>query len=394
MKTGRIATTFCTLAALSLAATHAHAKGGSGGNTAIKLVSTGVDADAAGRAKLRIKSPSDGRFEVQVAMVDPGAAYEVVVDGIRVGDIVGADDGTGRARFRTSPHSSRETLLGFDPRGSIIVIRNAAGEDVLAGDIPVDTNPANDGKIVCCVPDDSGAECEDRTADECVTRGGNVSTATSCLPNPCDTTTAPSEDKVICCIPDDSGPECEDRSIEECSAASGIVVKADTCAGDPCSAVPAVDPDTRCCLPDDSGNECEDRSPAECLASGGVDIGPGVCSADACASVTIPTGHETIRIRCEQRSSRSKISVDGAGLANGSYTAHVVSGASEAGAPVQNAVTGEVEFDFASEADDIAAGATAIPGSFLAGSAPSVTGQIVDANGTVVVEGTATCTVR
>ena len=51
----------------------------------------------------------------------------------------------------------------------------------------------------------------------------------------------------------------------------------------------------------------------------------------------------------------------------------------------------EVEFDFDSEGDDIAAGATAIDAGFIVGSPPQVTGQILDAGGAVVVGAIATC---
>ena len=51
----------------------------------------------------------------------------------------------------------------------------------------------------------------------------------------------------------------------------------------------------------------------------------------------------------------------------------------------------EVEFDFDSEPDDIAAGATAIAAGFIQGAPPQVTGQILDTSGAVVVQATVTC---
>ena len=38
---------------------------------------------------------------------------------------------------------------------------------------------------MCCIPDDSGAECEDRSADACAAQGGTVIDATDCSANPC-----------------------------------------------------------------------------------------------------------------------------------------------------------------------------------------------------------------
>ena len=36
--------------------------------------------------------------------------------------------------------------------------------------------------VVCCLPDDSGPECEDRTAAQCAAEGGVNLGAGSCLP--------------------------------------------------------------------------------------------------------------------------------------------------------------------------------------------------------------------
>lgn len=386
-----IATLDCVL---PFASSTALAGSGSGNKADLQLVATGIDPDASGRAKLRVRRADDGRFEVRLKGLEPGAAYQLVFSDIAVSEVIADDKGRARARLRSRPRSSTDGLLGFDPRGSILLVRNAAGEDVLAGDVPAGGNGFDETKIVCCVPDDDGAECEDRTADECLQEGGTVSTATTCLPNPCDTVTAPTDDDVICCLPDDSGPQCEDRTVAECSAGGGLVVAAGSCLDNPCAAVPSVDDDTRCCEPDDGGPGCEDRLPAECLARGGVDIGAGMCSIDSCAGVPIPTGDEALRVRCEKRSSRSRADVDASGLRDGAYTARLVSGASEAiGGPL-TAQLGQAQFDFDSDAGDIAAGATAIPPTFLEGASPSVTAQILDADGNVLIEGSANCSVR
>lgn len=47
------------------------------------------------------------------------------------------------------------------------------------------TSPEPDQDIRCCVPDDSGPECEDRTPAECASRGGVNLGEGSCTPNPC-----------------------------------------------------------------------------------------------------------------------------------------------------------------------------------------------------------------
>src|SRR5262249_28403829 len=148
--------------------------------------------------------------------------------------------------------------------------------------------------------------------------------------------------------------------------------------------------DIRCCIPDNSGPECEDRTLAECSAQGGVNIGPGSCTPNPCApgasttTTTLPgpgAGGGVVLVRCERRSDRSKVSVDGNDLSAGSYSARISSGSNTAMSGLQPTVGDEVEFDFDSDRGDIAAGATPIAADFIQGSPPQVTGQILDAGG-------------
>src|SRR5262245_2383178 len=183
------------------------------------LASTGVDPDARGKVKLAVRNLSDGKFEVKGQKLDPNATFDVLVDGVLVGQFTTTGGGTGRIRFRSRPRSPHDQLLGFDPRGALVVIRNAAGQDVLAVQL-ADSGAVGGGDVICCIPDDQGPECEDRTPEECAMQGGTVSTATSCLPNPCAGVPPPAED-VVCCIPDDTGPQCEDRTADECAAQGG-----------------------------------------------------------------------------------------------------------------------------------------------------------------------------
>jgi hypothetical protein len=101
-------------------------------------------------------------------------------------------------------------------------------------------------------------------------------------------------------------------------------------------------------------------------------------------------GGGAIRVRCERRgNSRSKISVDGNNLRNGTYTARVTSGANTATAAAQRSIGDEVEFDFDSNTGE---GGTRIPRTFIQGG--SVTGEILNAAGNVVRNQTARCEVR
>src|SRR5215468_3907770 len=347
------------------------------------LASTGVDPDARGKVKLTVRNLTDGRLDIKGQKLDPDATFDVLGNGVLVGQFTTTGGGNGRIRFRSRPRSPHDQLLGFDPRGALVVVRNAAGQDVLAVQL-ADSGSVNPGDVACCIPDASGAECEDRTLDECNMQGGTVSTATSCLPNPCAGEPPPVEADLVCCIPHDSGPECEDRTADECAAQGGIVVEATSCNPNPCEPVtPPANDDIQCCLANNGGAECEDRTPAECAVEGGTNAGAGTCTPDPCQSIPPPSANATVRVRCEVRSDRSKISVDGDNLATGTYQAMVTSGANTATAPARQTIGDQVEFDFDSDAGDIAAGATAIAANFIQGTPPQVTGAIVTLGGSV-----------
>ena len=254
-----------------------------------ELQQTGADDDARGLSRFGLRNGTDGRFQMVVKNLEPHTAYQVIVNGVKVSEIETNGGGSGRIRFRTTPHGRRDEILGFDPRGASVSIRSMSGDDVLTATIP--DGPADDpDKITCCVPDDDRTECEDRTPERCAAEGGVVSTATSCLPNPCSDLPPLPDMKVICCLPDDSGPECEDRTPDQCALQGGLVVEATSCTPNPCAPVilPPGEGNTQCCLPDDSGPECEDRTPDECAALGGIDAGPGTCTPNPCAGLPLP----------------------------------------------------------------------------------------------------------
>jgi len=365
------------------------------------LAATGVDGDAAGQARVDVRDRKNGlrgRLEVRTRKLDALSSFDVTVDGVRIGSFTTRRAGIGKVKFDSRERGGQ--LLGVDPRGKTIAIVNGEGAVVLQAAISAGSIDPND--VRCCLPDDSGPECEDRTAAECDAQGGINLGPGSCLPNPCSGPTPPGNDADIrCCLPDDSGPECEDRTPAECSAQGGINIGAGSCAPNPCGATPPpADADIRCCLPDDSGPECEDRTAAECDAQGGVNIGAGTCDPNAClpgatTTTTLPgAGAAVVRVRCERRSDRSKVSVDGNDLASGTYSARITSGANTAMSGAQGTTGDEVEFDFDSERDDIQAGATTIAADFLQGMPPQVTGQILDAGGAVVVQATVTCEIQ
>ncbi|MFZ2508841.1 MAG: hypothetical protein WAW79_10280 [Steroidobacteraceae bacterium] len=70
-------------------------------------------------------------------------------------------------------------------------------------------------------------------------------------------------------------------------------------------------------------------------------------------------------VTCEKRSSRSRASVDGSGLVQGSYRAVLKSGGTAVRSAFAPAIGDEAEFDFDSKPIDIAEGATPIPANFI-----------------------------
>lgn len=102
-----------------------------------------------------------------------------------------------------------------------------------------------------------------------------------------------------------------------------------------------------------------------------------------------------VRVRCEQRSDpRARASVDGFDLApaNGTFAARLTSGLNTATSGTQVAVGDQAQFDFDSDAGDIAAGATAIAADFIQNG--QVTGSILDTAGNAVATATAQCAVK
>ena len=255
------------------------------------LTPTATDRNARGHAQLVLHTDQDGKFDVVAKKLDADQTFDVIVNTVKVGTLTTTGGGNGLARFRTNPHGD-DQLLGFDPRGAMVVVRDSAGEDILTGTVPDSTDPA---EVACCVTDDHGehdgeVECEDRTPDECTAEGGTVATAASCIPNPC-AGAPPPAGAVICCIPDDGEDntevECEDRTPEECANEGGLVVTATSCDPNPCTPTPAA-PEIVCCVPESEdghdGQECEVITADRCTARGGTPSTATSCDPDPCAT--------------------------------------------------------------------------------------------------------------
>ena len=260
-----------------------------------KLTPTANASSARGKLQLKLKAGKVGKFRVNTARLAPGHSFDLVVGGVKVGAFQTNAGGAGRVRFSTKPHGS-ESVLGFDPRGMTVSVRDAEdGDDDLVTDVPDDTP----GDGACCVTHDGGeTECEDISADACTAAGGSVAASASCLPDPCGST--PPSGTSVCCTnqthDDESESECEDEiSDAACAAAGGLVVQATSCDPNPCQATPP--PDVFACCSAHSGDgggdgeesshqggglECEVRSADACAAEGGTTTAATSCDPNPC----------------------------------------------------------------------------------------------------------------
>jgi hypothetical protein len=248
-----------------------------------KLRATTFAPKARGNAKLSLESDTKGVFSVVARRLESGAQYDLVVGGIKVGSITTNGHGAGKAAFGTTKRGTRG-LLGFDPRGRSLAVRDRHGNDVLDCDMPDD----DAGKVACCVADDDGIACKHRTPENCTADGGTVSSASGCFPDPCTPDTA----TVVCCtvdstcgafVDDDPAVGCrDDVTAERCANEGGTVVGATSCEPNPCAPVPPVALVT-CCVPDDEV-ECQFRTPDRCAAKGGTVSTAATCDPNPCAA--------------------------------------------------------------------------------------------------------------
>jgi hypothetical protein len=139
-------------------------------------------------------------------------------------------------------------------------------------------------------------------------------------------------------------------------------------------------------------------------------VGVGACSNDGLdpttagskspeaaisASQNLSTLAATLRVRCEHRNGRSKISVDANNVnpRNGQFKARVRAAGGTVTSGLKRAVGDEVEFDFDSDPGDFAAGATPIPANFIQRRpGADVIGILLNAQGNVVARLGVECT--
>jgi hypothetical protein len=273
-----------------------YAVGGHGHRVKQDLSATSMAPAAHGKASLVLRGSKHGKFNVLAKHLAGDKQFDLIVGGVKVGSLSTNGGGSGRARFSTQP-GSKDTVLGFDPRGARVIVRDEDGDDVLVGDMPND----DDGSTVaCCISqgdDEDGvgnAECEEMTPEECQQEGGTPigvpgGTAASCLPNPCATT--PPGPPVICCKnqthDDENEAECEAVATQaECADNDGMVVSATSCDPNPCAVTPPANR-TACCIAeqgdgDPGETECEVLSAETCMEEGGTPNSAISCEPDPC----------------------------------------------------------------------------------------------------------------
>lgn len=99
-----------------------------------------------------------------------------------------------------------------------------------------------------------------------------------------------------------------------------------------------------------------------------------------------------VEVKCEKRTSRSKISVDANDLAPGQYRCRVYSGPHQKTTRLLSTVGDELECDFDSNRNDIAEGATRISKGFIVGR--YVTGKVLNSSGKTVAMDRSRCRIR
>lgn len=256
-----------------------------GGHTArVKqdLTPTTAAPNAEGRARLILHSSKRGKFAIVARHLTRNKQYTVIVAGVKVGALQTGLSGGGRVLFSTQPRA-RDHMLGFDPRGNQIIVRDEDdGDDMLVGDVP-DDDPA---AVACCLSDeadDGGIECEKLPPEECAAAGGmplgvpGGTTGVSCLPDPCATLPPPGKE-IVCCTnathDDESDAECHEvATVADCAALDGMAVEASSCDPNPCAVTPPPN-QAACCIADNGRDEGEDAGESECK----------VISAEACAA--------------------------------------------------------------------------------------------------------------
>jgi hypothetical protein len=121
------------------------------------------------------------RLVVKVKNLHPSTRYDVRLSGKPVGTVDTNAAGAGRAAFSSSPNG-RAQALAVDPRGRVLTVGDANGEDMLEGEV---SDPTTPGGIQCCLDTTDQQGCDSLLPADCVAAGGIDMGPGSCEPDPC-----------------------------------------------------------------------------------------------------------------------------------------------------------------------------------------------------------------
>lgn len=134
--------------------------------------SVGASARAAGaRTTLVVRAKS----------LAPNSTYQVRLSGKPIGTLATGAGGSGRAVFST-PTRARAQALPVDPRGRLLSVNDANGDDMLEGEVDDPTTP---GGIQCCLNTAEEQGCDSLLPADCSAAGGIDMGAGTCDPDPC-----------------------------------------------------------------------------------------------------------------------------------------------------------------------------------------------------------------
>lgn len=140
-----------------------------------------------GRIAVRL-TDSTALFRVRITNLSPLATYTVQVNGRNAGGIVTNERGAGKLQLTTLPRKPTWGPLLFDPRDSLVEIReqNAYGKVVLWAQVPQGEIKHNACPVRCCIAiPDMGFGCSKFLAGDCKHSSGYNYGVGQCTENLC-----------------------------------------------------------------------------------------------------------------------------------------------------------------------------------------------------------------
>jgi hypothetical protein len=134
-----------------------------------------------GTATARQTRGTRTRLVVKVKNLHPSTRYDVRLSSMPVGTLDTNAAGGGRAVFSSSP-SGRAQALAVDPRGRVLTVGEANGDDMLEGEV---SDPTTPGGIQCCLDTTDQQGCDSLLPADCAAAGGVDMGPGSCEPDPC-----------------------------------------------------------------------------------------------------------------------------------------------------------------------------------------------------------------